>query len=149
MQGDAGDARIGRWGERFLAYVIDLLIVGFAVGALVGGYGPEAAVDEGYFAWTDWLVASAAFFAYFVVLERLTGYTAGKRLFRLRVSSISGGSPTLTSLLISNFGKAYVMPIDAVIGMIAFKDTKQRAFAKIAGTITVKVYDERQVHKMD
>ncbi len=144
-----GNMRIGRWGERFLAYVIDVIIVGLAVGVLLAGPESEQVLGAEEDALVNWPIVSSVFFAYFVILEYFTGYTIGKRVFRLMVSDKDGARPTIKSLLISNFGKAYLMPFDAIIGMIVIKDTKQRALAKFAGVITVKVSNSGPNYKLD
>ena len=131
----------GKWGIRFWAYFVDVLIVCSVVGAFLGAEFTVLQQDEEspYMLTTSWALTSSAFFAYFTILERLVGYTVGKRIFGLRVQDATGNKPTTKMLLISNFGKAYVMPLDAIIGMIAFKGARQRAFAKIAGIATVKM----------
>ncbi len=150
---DTAELRIGRWGRRFWAYVVDLLLVGCVTGSLFGGVDFMVVEDtsEDVGLWMiGWAIASSVFFAYFTILEWLTGYTVGKRIFKLRVEDTAGnGRPRLEMLLISNFGKSYVMPLDVFIGLIAFRDTRQRAFAKLAGTVTVRVPPEKSHYKLD
>ncbi len=145
------NARIGKWSRRFFAYLIDMLIVGILMGAFVGGSDATVVSDETnseMFAW--WVVTSSVFFAYFTILEWLTGYTVGKRLFGLCIANASGDDKlTIQQILISNFGKSFVMPIDAIIGMIAFGDTRQRAFAKLAGVVTIKAKIEKIPYDLD
>jgi hypothetical protein len=64
----------------------------------------------------------------------------GKRLMRLKVARIDGSSATYSETAIESFGKAFLLPLDCIIGWIAesCKEKKQRLFSMLAKTIVVK-----------
>lgn len=77
-------------------------------------------------------------FAYFIILEWLTGYTAGKYLLKMKVMSAGGKKITLKQSLARNFGRLIDgLPFFNLIGIISIyrSETRQRIGDKLAGTI--------------
>ena len=79
-------------------------------------------------------------FAYFIILEWLTGYTAGKYLLKMKVVNFDGKQITLKQSLIRNFGRMIDgLPCFNIIGMVSIyrSETRQRVGDKLAGTVVV------------
>jgi len=76
---------------------------------------------------------------YWVILEYRTGQTIGKKILNLKVTDISGGKPNLKGVLISGFGKSFLLPIDVVLGWILTNEKRQRVFNKLGDTLVVKI----------
>ena len=85
------------------------------------------------------LLPSMAFIAYLTAMEHITGTTVGRRVMRLRVIAPDGGKPTIYGLLLSNFGKTFLLLVDVIAGLIFVKDTRQRIFASWGKMIVVKM----------
>ncbi|WP_230739244.1 RDD family protein [Methanooceanicella nereidis] len=83
--------------------------------------------------------ALIVFVTYFVVIEGRYGYTPGKRLLRLKVLKEDGTRIGYKESILRNLPKFFnnLILLDALIMLIVFRKTKQRAFDKIAGTIVV------------
>ena len=80
-------------------------------------------------------------FAYFITLEWLTGYTAGKYLMKMRVRTSEGDRITLLQSLIRNFGRLIDgLPFFNLIGIISISNSpaRQRIGDKLAGTMVIR-----------
>ena len=77
-----------------------------------------------------------------MVLEYKKGQSIGKKIFCLRVVDLYGKSPSLASVAISSFGKAFVLPLDIIFGLIFTNQKRQRIFNKISDTIVIKIKQE-------
>ncbi len=132
---------LAKWTDRFLAWLIDFIIVSifstFAIFALSG----SVKYDEGVF-WGEsmqYLPTSVIFFVYWTVLEYKTGQTVGKKILNLKVRDIRGNIPGLKGILVSSFGKSFLLPIDVLLGWILTNEKHQRIFNKLGGTLVIKI----------
>ena len=76
-------------------------------------------------------------FAYFILLEGLTGVTIGKLILGLKVLNVSGEKITLRQSVIRNFGRLLDgLPMLNILGIISIarSPTKQRIGDKLAKT---------------
>jgi uncharacterized RDD family membrane protein YckC len=134
---------LAKWTERFLAWLIDFIIISSLSTMIIflsfGSIYYE--FDEGGL-WaenTQYVPASILFFVYWVILEYKTGQTIGKKILNLKVIDIKGGKPKLTGILLSSFGKSFLLPIDVILGWILTNEKRQRIFNKLGDTIIVKI----------
>lgn len=155
------DLAVARWGERFLAFLVDLLIIVIINTAVVAAVLPDTDLTEEIareaFAETElesngsqWFLATGLVpglvsLAYFTGMEYATGTTVGRRLLRLRVVDFEGRTPPLHLLLISNVGKSFLLILDVILGLIFARTNRQRIFSKWSGIVVVKV----QSHQYD
>ena len=79
------------------------------------------------------------FFSYWIILEYKTGQTIGKKMFNLKVTNSQGGKPSLIGVVISSFGKSFILPIDMILGLIITNDKRQRIFNKLGDTVIIKI----------
>ena len=131
--------KIARWTERLVAFLVDLLV--YLPMALAIEFGlPTYNLDKiGPVEVIAILLPSMAFIAYLTAMEHITGTTVGRRVMRLRVIAPDGGKPTIYGLLLSNFGKTFLLLVDVIAGLIFVKDTRQRIFASWGKVIVVKM----------
>ncbi len=126
------------WGKRFVAWFIDIIILGFFLSlvelpgyVLVPGFRWIPFVDLG----TNNLIH----FLYWTLMEGMYGQSLGKMIMKIKVTNLDGKPADLPHVAIESIGKAFLLPIDCIIGWILYKDKNQRLFNYISETIVVKV----------
>ncbi len=140
---------LAKWTDRFLAWLIDFIIVSIISTSIIfASFGTiDYEYDDEVF-WaesTQYIPTSILFFVYWTVLEYKTGQTIGKKILSLKVTDISGNSPSLKGIIIGSFGKAFLLPIDVVLGWILTNEKRQRVFNKLGDTLVVKIKDSDDV----
>ena len=86
-----------------------------------------------------YIPTSVMFFSYWVILEYKTGQTIGKKMFNLKITNSQGEKPSLIGVVISSFGKSFILPIDMILGFIITNDKRQRIFNKLGDTLIIKI----------
>jgi uncharacterized RDD family membrane protein YckC len=121
-------------GERILAWLIDGIIVGFVVSALSfpGMFLPF------HTPFLNISLNSIALFLYWTYTEGTTGQSIGKKVMKIRVSDLDGEPIDMSKSMYQSFGKAFLLPFDVIIGLIAYQDKDQRLFNHLSETIVVK-----------
>jgi len=139
---------IGRWSDRFIAWLIDFLIISSISLIIIASWHGTIGFDWNetmmYSRGIDYLPGSVIFFVYWVVLEYKTGQTIGKKILHLKVVTIDGKKPTLISMAINVFGKAFLLPLDVLLGLILTNQKRQRIFNKISNTIIIKIKEDEK-----
>ena len=79
------------------------------------------------------------FFSYWIILEYKTGQTIGKKMFNLKITNNFGDKPSLIGVILSSFGKSFILPIDIILGWILTNEKRQRIFNRIGNTIVIKI----------
>jgi len=143
--GTSSKILLAKWTDRFLAWLIDFIIVSIISTSIIfASFGTiDYEYDDEVF-WaesTQYIPTSILFFVYWTVLEYKTGQTIGKKILSLKVTDISGNSPSLKGIIIGSFGKSFLLPIDVVLGWILTNEKRQRVFNKLGDTLVVKIKD--------
>ncbi len=140
---------LGHWLLRFIALIIDSVIVAIVVAILffilfipllfVGALGVFLAFAGGFFAWT--FAIGILTFIYFIYAEVAWGGTLGKRVMGLRVQTINGGRISYSQSFIRNISKIYwiFLLLDWLIGIATPGDRRQKYMDRVAGTVVVQV----------
>jgi uncharacterized RDD family membrane protein YckC len=132
---------LAKWTDRFVAWLIDFIIIS-AISTLIifVYYGTIYYEDEGFWGESSqYIPTSIIFFAYWTILEYKTGQTIGKKILNLKTINISGDKVNLKGILISSFGKSFLLPIDVILGWILTNEKRQRVFNKLGDTVVVKI----------
>lgn len=136
---------IARWSDRFFAWIIDNVIV------YVGAFGIFFAVlsasnfeeiiggDFEYSRAYEYSWISLVFFVYWLILESNIGQSIGKMALHLKITDLKGEKADIKSIAISSFGKAFLLPIDVIIGRLFTNKNRQRIFNRLGKTIVIKV----------
>lgn len=139
---------IARWSDRFIAWLIDFLIISsislIIFASWYGTIGFEWNETMMYSRGMDYLPGSALFFVYWMILEYKTGQTIGKKILNLKVVTIDGKKPPLFSIAINVFGKAFLLPLDVLLGLILTNQKRQRIFNKISNVIIIKIKEDKK-----
>ena len=131
--------KIARWTGRLVAFLIDSLVympVALAIEFSLPTYNMDKIGPVEIIAL---LLPGLSFMAYLTAMEHITCTTVGRRAMRLRVIATDGGKPTIYGLLLSNFGKTFLLLIDVIAGLIFVKGTRQRIFASWGKVVVVKM----------
>ena len=89
----------------------------------------------------QYIPTSILFFIYWTILEFKTGQTIGKKMFNLKTTDIHGDMPSLKGVMIGSFGKAFLLPLDVLLGWIITNESRQRIFNKLGDTIVIKAQE--------
>ncbi len=132
------------WGDRIIAYLIDIILVGIVLGIIkalvfIPSYfiGGMMGVPR-FIPWTDWGLDNLFWFAYFTFMDLSYGQSIGKMVMKIRVTNLDGGPIDLRQAAIEGFGKAFLLPLDLILGWIFTNQKNQRIFTSLAQTIVVK-----------
>ncbi|MFQ5440285.1 MAG: RDD family protein [Nitrosopumilaceae archaeon] len=139
------DILIAKWSDRFFAWLIDVIIISTIswliaasiFGTFDGSWDENTEIPE----WVSFTPASVLFLIYWIILEYKTGQSIGKKILHLKIVNIDGKSPSLLGVIISSFGKSFLLPIDFILGLIFTNEKRQRIFNKIGDTIVIKIKD--------
>ena len=139
---------LARWSTRFWAWLIDFIIVFVAAEILLSIlYAPFAFIPAkdgmAHFEFNGfrYAIQSLMFFAYWTYFETKTGKSIGKILLNIRTTDLSGKPVGIRSAAIESFGKAFLLPLDVLVGWIFTNDKRQRLFSKAANTIVIREND--------
>ncbi len=133
---------LARWTDRFFAWLIDFIVISTISSAIIfAAFGEIDLEDEGgiFGQGALYMQTSILFFAYWIILEYKTGQTIGKKVLDLKVTDIYGNKPSLKGVIASSFGKAFLLPIDVILGRILTNEKRQRVFSKLGDTVVVKI----------
>ena len=86
-----------------------------------------------------YIPTSVMFLSYWIILEYKTGQTIGKKMFNLKVTNNQGEKPSLMGVVITSFGKSFILPVDMILGLIITNDKRQRIFNKLGDTLIIKI----------
>jgi uncharacterized RDD family membrane protein YckC len=142
---------LASWGDRFLAWIVDFILVSIALAVLFAAI----AIPIWFFYYEDdnmtaarayqnvqplhYIISSAAFFGYWTYFEYTSGQSIGKRLLKIKTVDLSGNRIDIKSAAIESFGKAFLLPIDVILGWIFTNNKRQRIFSRISNTIVIKL----------
>lgn len=136
---------IARWSDRFFAWLIDYVIVAAVSFTVFFAFVSASNFDSiinGNFEYSrsfEYAPISIVFFLYWLVLESKTGQSIGKMALHLKVTNLKGEKADIKSIAISSFGKAFLLPIDVIIGRLFTNKNRQRIFNKLGKTIVIKI----------
>jgi len=140
---------IAKWTDRFLAWLIDFIIISIISTSIIfasfGTIDYEFEEDVFWAESTQYIPTSILFFVYWTILEYKTGQTIGKKILNLKVVNIYGKKPDLKGIMISSFGKSFLLPIDVVLGWFLTNEKRQRVFNKLGDTLIVKIKESDDI----
>ena len=134
---------LAKWKDRFFAWIVDFVIISiistsiFFLSFLYLNHNFEDFVtNDGMY-----IPTSIMFFSYWIILEYKTGQTIGKKMFNLKITNNFGDKPSLIGVILSSFGKSFILPIDIILGWILTNEKRQRIFNKLGNTLIIKIKD--------
>ncbi len=140
---------IAKWTDRYLAWLIDFIIVSIISTSIIftsfGTMDYEFEKDVFWAESAQYIPTSILFFVYWTILEYKTGQTIGKKILNLKVVNINGKKPDLKGIMISSFGKSFLLPIDVILGWFLTNAKRQRVFNKLGDTLIVKIKESDDI----
>lgn len=139
---------LASWADRFLAWLIDFIIVSIGLGILfallalpfwLSDSSNGIAIVHRNFGSFHYLLSSTAFFAYWTYFEHTSGQSIGKRLLKIKSTDMSGKGVDIKSAALESFGKSFLLPLDVILGWLFTNNKRQRIFNKISNTIVIKL----------
>lgn len=145
---DKSEIILAKWTDRFFAWLIDFIIISSVstaiIFALFGTINYES--DNFWIENVQYVPTSVLFFIYWTVLEYKTGQTVGKKMFNLMTVGLDGKKPSLKGVLLGSFGKAFLLPLDVLLGWILTNENRQRVFNKLGDTIIIKTQNNDETN---
>ena len=126
------------WGERFVAWLIDIIILGAFLGWITWPGYVWMPLAPRWVPFIDFGAKNVIHFLYWMAMEGIYGQSIGKMVMKIRLAQSNGGSTDIMHAAIQSVGKAFLLPIDCVVGWILYPTRKQRLFNYISDTIVVK-----------
>jgi uncharacterized RDD family membrane protein YckC len=141
---------LANWKDRFLAWIVDFILVSIALAVLFAAisipiwffyYGDDLTAVRAYknVQPLHYVISSLAFFGYWTYFEFTSGQSIGKRLLKIKTIDVSANRIDIKSAAIESFGKAFLLPIDVILGWIFTNNKRQRIFNRISNTIVIKL----------
>jgi len=137
--------KLAFWWERFVAWLIDVILIGLVlsfVGALTFVSLRPFTFLPG---WLDWIpffnfgVSGVVNFLYWMLMDGAYGQSFGKMVMRIRVTRVDGSRVNMANAALESVGKAFLLPLDCLLGWILYPRRRQRVFNYISETIVVKI----------
>jgi uncharacterized RDD family membrane protein YckC len=139
---------IARWSDRFFAWLIDVLIIWSVIMIIISSSFGTINFDweepNWYWQAVNYIPESLVFFVYWTVLEYQTGQSIGKKILNVKVVTLEGQKPSPMSVGICSFGKAFLLPLDVILGWIFTNQKRQRIFKKISDTVVIKIKEKEK-----
>lgn len=124
------------WWPRFWAWLIDVIVLWIVTGILFSFW---LELDARHY-----LLNGFIGLIYWAALDSEGRQSIGKRALNIKLATIKGKKPTLGASAVSAFGKAFLLPIDMIIGVLARPGKKQRLFNVASDTTVVNLKQKRR-----
>ncbi|MHA2069421.1 MAG: RDD family protein [Candidatus Thorarchaeota archaeon] len=134
---------LASWGERFVAWLIDMVVLGVLLSWMVwpGFYwlpGAWGTMFPNWIPFIDLGFRNIIYFLYWTVLEGTYGQSLGKKVMKIEVIHINGQELDLGKAAYQSIGKAFLLPLDCIFGWIQYSSKQQRLFNYLSNTVVVK-----------
>ncbi len=136
--------RLSSWGERFVAWLIDVVILTVVIGIIrtfVWMAWPGFVWMPGVPNWipfVDFGGSNIVQFVYWTIMDGAYGQSFGKMIMRIKATRLDGRPMDLGQAAIESIGKAFLLPIDCLVGWLLYPSKKQRLFNHLSKTAVVR-----------
>ena len=133
------------WVERSVAWIIDMIILGIVLAPIRFFFlisWPSFVWAPRFLRWipfVDFGLNNVIFFLYWTFLDWTYGQSLGKMAMKIKVVQLNGEPVDIMGAALESVGKAFLLPLDCIIGWILYPNKKQRLFNYISETIIVKI----------
>ena len=128
-----GYIELATWTQRFIALVIDGMILGVVLAVLrLPGYPIMQGMNIKF--GLDQILQ----FLYYMFMDQYYGQSVGKMVMNLRITKEGGAPLSLMDAAIEAVGKVFLLPIDFLIGFFVYKEKNQRLFNYLSDTVVIR-----------
>jgi uncharacterized RDD family membrane protein YckC len=136
------------WGTRFVAWLIDIIIIEIFLAptrlfwGLLGLLGFSLPIFPFPINWLPFVgfgLDNIVCFFYWTIMDGTFGQSIGKMAMQLKVTRLDGQSIDIGTAAIESLGKAFLLPLDCIIGWLIHSDRNQRLLNLISETMVVSV----------
>ena len=120
---------LASWDDRFWAWLIDVLLMVLIWHRLIQVLGIDPMQLDAA------LMLSCLLFVYWTALEGYRGQSLGKMLLDIVVVGPYGEAIGFKDSAVQSFGKAFLLPLDLIIGLYTFGEKRQRLFNRLSNTV--------------
>jgi len=78
-------------------------------------------------------------------IQSTSGQSIGKKLLHLKTTDLQGKNIEAKTAVLESFGKAFLLPVDVILGWIYTNDKRQRIFNRASNTIVIKLKENNPV----
>jgi uncharacterized RDD family membrane protein YckC len=139
------ELRLAFWGERFVAWLIDVIILSIIVvplRILLSNFWPSIVWAQNVPTWipfVDFGTSNVIHLLYWMLMEHAYGQSFGKMVMRIRVTRLDGQPISLQQAALESVGKAFLLPLDCLLGWIFYPRRRQRIFNYLSETIVIRL----------
>jgi uncharacterized RDD family membrane protein YckC len=127
------------WGKRFIAWLIDMVILGFVLGPWVSLPGFVWLSELRWIPFVDFGTKNLLYFLYWMLMDGIFGQSIGKMIMKIKVTKLDGKPIDLLHAAIESVGKAFLLPLDCIIGWFVYEKKRQRLFNYLSETIVITI----------
>ena len=137
--------KLAFWWERFVAWLIDAIILGAVVGILglftwfVGQSLTWSSSWPGWIPFFNFNIGGVVYFLYWMLMDGAYGQSFGKMVMRIKITRLDGSQIGMGNAALESAGKAFLLPLDCILGWILYPRRRQRIFNYISNTIVIKI----------
>ncbi|MDM7911851.1 MAG: RDD family protein [Methanotrichaceae archaeon] len=124
------------WKTRFWAWLIDVLLMSvlWYMGMTISGTSAISPRGLGFHA--------ILLFLYWTFLEGYRGQSLGKMVLGIAVVGPVGERIGFKDSAVESFGKAFLLPLDLIVGILADQGRGQRLFNRLSNTIVAEAEED-------
>jgi uncharacterized RDD family membrane protein YckC len=93
----------------------------------------------------NYLISNLVFTAYWTYFESTSGQSIGKKVLHLKITGVGGKNIDAKTAVLESFGKAFLLPLDVILGWIFTNDKRQRIFNRASNTVVIKLKENNPV----
>jgi uncharacterized RDD family membrane protein YckC len=132
------------WSDRFVAWLIDVVIIG-VISFVLGLFSWWTSLTL-FPVWSWWIPffnvggpSGLLLFLYWTLMEGAYGQSFGKMVMRIKVTQLDGSRAGIGYAALESVGKAYLLPLDLILGWALHPKKRQRIFNYISKTVVTKI----------
>jgi uncharacterized RDD family membrane protein YckC len=134
---------LASWSSRFWSWLVDFILVILFLNIVRGVLSGVSVTVPAYWDLQNWEPVEFGFqtlffFLYWTIMEGFRGQSIGKMVMNLKVVNRDGSKINYSTAAVESVGKAFLLPLDCLIGWLAMPDSKLRVFNRISNTIVIK-----------
>jgi uncharacterized RDD family membrane protein YckC len=122
---------LASWDDRFWAWLIDVLLMSILWHRLLVSQEMDAVSLLGI------ALLALLLFVYWTALEGYRGQSLGKMFLNIVITGSHGEDIRFRDAAVEALGKAFLLPLDCLLGWLYFREKRQRLFSRLSDTIVV------------